>query len=101
MRRKRKNHLPSFKARVAIAALKGDLTMAELTEKFDVHPSQASEWKKLLQEKADHVFDGDQKATENSEAKIKALHAKAGQLTTENDFLEQELERIHGPNGKG
>jgi transposase len=71
MRRKRRNHKPSFKAKVAIAALKGDLTMVELSEKFDVHLNQITEWKKLLLENADHVFGGDQKPTGNSEAKIK------------------------------
>lgn len=101
MRRKRRNHLPSFKAKVAIAAVKGDLTMAELSEKFDVHPNQIIEWKKLLLENADHAFGGDKKSTENTEAKLKELHAKIGQLTMENDFLEQGLERIHGPKGKG
>jgi len=51
MRRKRRNHLPSFKAKVAIAVLKGDLTMAELSEKFDVHPNQITEWKRLLMDR--------------------------------------------------
>lgn len=101
MRRKRRNHLPSFKAKVAITALKGDLTMAELSEKFDVHPNQIAEWKRLLLENADHAFGGDKQSTENTEAKLKELHAKIGQLTMENDFLEQGLERIHGPKGKG
>ncbi len=87
MRRKRRNHKPSFKAKVAIAALKGNLTMAEQSEKFDVHLNQITEWKKLLLENADRAFGGDQKPTENSEVKIKELHAKIGRLTMENDFL--------------
>ena len=66
MRRKRRNHLPSFKTRVALAALKGDLTMAELSDKFEIPPNQITEWKRLL--------------LENTEAKIKPLHAKIGQL---------------------
>ena len=101
MRRKRRNHKPSFKAKVAIAAVKGDLTMAELSEKFDIHPNQITDWKKQLLENADNAFGGDEKSTENNEAKVKELHAKIGQLTMENDFLEQGLERIHGPKRKG
>ena len=101
MRRKRRNHKPSFKAKVAISALKGDLTMAELSDKFDVHPNQITEWKKLLLENADHAFGVDRESAEHSKAKIKELHAKIGQLTMENDFLGQGLERIHGPKGKG
>ena len=100
MRRKRRNHLPSFKAKVALAALKGDLTLAELSEKFDVHPNQITEWRNMLLEKADQAFGGDGKS-ENAEHKIKDLHAKIGQLTMERDFLENGLERIHGPKGKG
>ena len=53
MRRKRRNHKASFKAKVAIAAIKGDLTMAELSEKFDIHPNQITDWKKQLLENAD------------------------------------------------
>ena len=56
MRRTRRNHAPGFKAKVAIAAIKGDKTLAELAEQFDVHPNQISEWKQQLQESAADVF---------------------------------------------
>ena len=100
MKRKRRNHKPDFKAKVALAALKGDMTLAELSEKFDVHANQITEWKKQLLENADQAFGGE-KASSDTEAKIKELHAKIGQITMENDFLEKGLTRIHGPRGKG
>ena len=100
MKRKRRNHKPDFKAKVALAALKGDMTLAELSEKFDVHANQITEWKKQLLENADQAFGGE-KASVDVEAKIKELHAKIGQITMENDFLEKGLTRIHGPRGKG
>ena len=100
MRRKRRNHKADFKAKVALAALKGDLTMAELAQKFDVHANQITEWKRQLLENADQAFGGI-KANEDADAKIKELHAKNGQITMENDFLEKGLTRIHGPRGKG
>ena len=56
MKRKRRNHLPGFKAKVALAAIKNEKTLAELAEQFDVHPNQISEWKKQLLEQADTVF---------------------------------------------
>jgi transposase len=101
MRRKRRNHTPSFKAKVAMAALKNDKSLAELAEEFDVHPNQITDWKKQLVSNAENVFGKGAKQTEDNEAKLKELHAKIGQLTVENDFLEQGLERIHGPRGKG
>lgn len=100
MKRKRRNHKPDFKAKVALAALKGDMTLAELSDKFDVHANQITEWKKQLLENADQAFGGE-KASSDTEAKIKELHAKIGQITMENDFLEKGLTRIHGPRGKG
>jgi transposase len=100
MKRKRRNHKPEFKAQVALAALKGDLTLAELAEKFDVHPNQISDWKSQLQNNAIQAFGGE-KASGDAETQIKTLHAKIGQLTMENDFLEKGLTRIHGPRGKG
>ncbi len=101
MRRKRRNHSSSFKAKVALAALKGDRSLAELAEQFDIHPNQITEWKRQLLENADQLFGRSERQTEDSEHKIKDLHAKIGQLTMERDFLEQGLERIHGPKGKG
>ncbi len=101
MRRKRRNHSTAFKAKVAVAALKGDRTQAELAEDFDVHPNQIMDWRKQLLQNADQVFGQAEKQAEESEYKIKELHAKIGQLTMERDFLEQGLERIHGPKRKG
>jgi len=101
MRRKRRNHASNFKAKVALAAVRGDRTLAELAEQFDVHPNQISDWKQQLMENADYVFGQGERQTKDSEHKIKELHAKIGQLTMERDFLEQGLERIHGPKGKG
>jgi transposase-like protein len=85
---------------VALHTLKGDLTLGELSEKYDVHSNQITEWKRQLVEKASQAFGGE-KASEDAQAKIKELYAKIGQLTVENDFLEQGLTRIHGPRGKG
>ncbi len=100
MRRKRRTHKPEFKAKVALTAMQGDLTMAEMVKKFDVHANQITDWKKQLLSGAVDVFgDGVSKAEESEEA-VQALRAKIGQLTMENDFLERGLTRIHGPRGK-
>ena len=90
MRRTRRNHAPGFKAKVALAAIKGDKTLAELAEHFDVHSNQIVDWKQQLQESAADVFDGPLKSKQ-AEPDIKVLHAKIGQLTLENDFLESAL----------
>ena len=100
MRRKRRNHSSAFKAKVALAAIKGDRTLADLAEQFDVHPNQIQEWRKRLLENADTVFGRGQQQQEEAAGQVKDLHAKIGQLTMERDFLEQGLERIHGPSGK-
>lgn len=100
MRRKRRNHSPAFKSKVALAALQADLSMAELVKKFDVHANQITEWKKQLLNGAPDVFGKGAKKAEDTEETIQELHAKIGQLTVENDFLERGLERIHGPRGK-
>ena len=99
-KRPRRNHSPAFKAKVALAANKGDKTLAELAEQFDVHPNQIQDWRKRLLENADTVFGRGQQQQEETAGQVKDLHAKIGQLTIERDFLEQGLERIHGPIGK-
>ncbi len=83
-----------------MAAIKGDRTLAELSEQFDVHPNQIQDWRKRLLDNADTVFGKGQLMREESDEKVRDLHAKIGQLTMERDFLEHGLERIHGPNGK-
>lgn len=92
-RRKRRNHSPAFKAKVALAAVRGDRTLAELAEQFDVDPNQIQDWKKRLLKDAEEVFgDGASKATHN-ELEAEKLHAKIGRLTMENDFLAKALGR--------
>jgi transposase len=99
MKRKRRNHSASFKAKVAVAAIRGDKTLAELSEQFDVHQNQIQDWRRKLLDQANQVFERGGSPPE-SEHKVKELHAKIGELTMERDFLEQGLERIHGPRGK-
>jgi transposase len=89
-RRPRRNHTPAFKARVAIAAIKGDRTLAELAEQFDVHPNQITTWKAQLEGGAADVF-GSANGAAQPVIDVKSLHAKIGELTLENDFLEGAL----------
>jgi transposase len=92
-RRPRRNHTPAFKARVALAAIKGDRTLAELAEQFDVHPNQITSWKAQLEGGAADVFGpgGGGNGVAGSAIDVKSLHAKIGELTLENDFLEGAL----------
>jgi transposase len=91
-RRPRRNHTPAFKAKVALAAVRGDRTVAQLAEQFDVHPNQVTTWKAQLEGGAADVFGsgGGITATEPA-VDVKSLHAKIGELTLENDFLEGAL----------
>jgi transposase-like protein len=93
-RRPRRNHSPAFKAKVAIAAIKGDRTIAQLAELFDVHPNQITTWKAQLEGSAADVFgSGNGTAPAAPTVAVKALHAKIGELTLENDFLEGALSK--------
>lgn len=92
-RRKRRNHSPAFKAKVALAALKGEKTIAELSAQFDVHANQIQDWKKQLLDGAQDVFGGHAVETQHVEREVEKLHAKVGQLTMENDFLSKVLGR--------
>jgi transposase len=90
-RRPRRNHTAVFKAKVALAAVKGEKTLAELAEQFDIHPNQITQWKSQLQDGAAGVF-GEARADQAAApVDLKALHAKIGELTLENDFLEGAL----------
>ena len=93
MRRKRRNHAPAFKAKVALAALSGEGTLAELAERFDVHPNQVKQWKAQLSEQAVDVFGAGEETRKQDEADLTKLHAKIGQLALENDFLAKALGR--------
>jgi transposase-like protein len=89
-RRARRNHGAEFKARAALAAIRGDKTLAEIAEQFEVHPHQVTEWKRQLLERAAEVFDGPRRKDEPP-VDVKAMQAKIGQLALENDFLEGAL----------
>ena len=91
MRRSRRNHSAAFKAKVALGAIKGEKTLAELAEQFEVHPTQITQWKTQLWERAMEIFaTAPEKAGEHG-PNVKELHAKIGQLAVENDFLEGAL----------
>jgi transposase len=100
-KRARRNHSPAFKAKVALAAIKGDRTLAQLSEQFDVHVNQITIWKDQLLEGAGEVFErasGGKPSTPPVD--IKALHAKIGELTLENDFLEAALGKAGLPSAR-
>jgi transposase len=90
-KRPRRNHSPAFKAKVALAALKGEKTLSELAQQFDVHPNQVTQWKAQLLEGAAGVFGGGGGEVAASRVDLTSLHAKIGELTLENDFLEGAL----------
>ena len=91
-RRPRRNHTPAFKAKVALAAVKGEKTLAELAQQFDVHANQITTWKAQLLDGAAGVFGSEPKAASAAVA-VKTLHAKIGELTLTNDFLSGALSK--------
>ena len=99
-KRTRRNHSPEPKAKVALAAMKGDKTIAQLSEQYGVHPSQITTWKEQLLAGAANVFGPGGTVPAVPAVDIKALHAKIGELTLENDFLEGALSKAGLLNAK-
>jgi transposase len=93
MKRPRKKHNAGFKAKAALAAVRGDRTIAELASEFGVHLNQIYNWKKRLLDGAASVFEGGGSAAErtSNEAQVDVLYRQIGQLKVENDFLARKL----------
>lgn len=90
-RRSRRTHSAAFKAKVALAAIQGDKTLADLAQQYDVHLNQITKWRAQLLEGAAGVFGGAVTAAPEPQVEVSAMHAKIGQLTLENDFLSGAL----------
>ena len=100
MKRSRRNHASKFKARIALEALRGDLTLAELASRHGVHATQIAAWRKQALEHLSEVFDNGSPVLEDAERHIRELRAKVGELTMERDFLSGALGRFGLPSAK-
>ena len=100
MSKERRKHSPSFKAKVAVDAVKGELTVAQLAARYEVHPGQIQAWKKALLGGAANVFDGKQdKRQKSDDALISRLYQQIGQLKVELDFLAERSGPLAGRGG--
>lgn len=99
-KRIRRTHSPAFKAKVALAAVKGEKTLSDLAQQYDVHPNQITTWKNQLLEGAAGVFGSDKAEASTVPVDVKSLHAKIGQLALENDFLAGALGKAGLPSAK-
>ena len=93
MSRKRRNHSPDFKSKVALAAVKGDETLSQLASRYNINANLIVKWKKQLLENSAEVFASGKGLAPDREAEIKDLQAKIGEITMENDFLSKALGR--------
>ncbi len=94
MKAKRKQYSPSFKAKVALEALKDKDTLAELSKKFEVHPTQIGKWKQEFLSRAASVFEKPTEAESGEQIDPEQLYAKIGRLELENEFLKKSLKKL-------
>jgi len=99
MKKPRRNHSAVFKARIALEAIRGEKTVAELSAHHAVHPTQITAWKSQLLENAASIFSGETLAADSKE-RIRELHEKIGEITVERDFLDRALGKFPGLSGK-
>ena len=99
MRKPRRNHSAKFKAQVALEAIRGEKTIAEIAAHHEVHPTQVTSWKNEVLENLAGIFGGENCGRDEKE-RIRELHAKIGELTVERDFLEGALGKFPGLSGK-
>lgn len=100
MRRPRRNHSPAFKAKVALEAVKGEKTLAQLASQFDVHANQIASWKAQLLANMAGIFGDSTTQSTTDQERIRELHAKIGELTVERDFLDSALGRFPGSSAR-
>jgi transposase len=91
MTHSRRKHSPTFKAKVALEAFKGEETVAQLASRYEVHPSQIHTWKKALLEGASGIFGGEASSKKDTDSLVAQLYQQIGQLKVERDFLEKGL----------
>jgi transposase len=99
MKKPRRNHSAAFKVRVALEAIRGEKTVAEIAAHHEVHPTQITAWKSQLLENAAAIF-GEDAVGADARERIRELHEKIGELTVERDFLDSALGKFPGLSGK-
>lgn len=94
MKRSRRKFSSSFKTKVALAAIKEQKTVGELSKQYELHPNQISKWKQEFLSKADLIFDSPSKKLDEPTIDLQVLYAKIGQLEMEREFLKKSLDKL-------